>query len=557
MKKGNPMKRYVLIWIAFLLLGPLQAQYIPVGSPGDGLHAFLEEIATLGQGGLNPAAKPWSGTAIFQALRDMDTVLLDARQRAERRRYLRSLAMEDPEMKDHDYHVIGGLREMYRQRSARPLTADIYSTQSGIFRLRISPILEYETFANASGSAHVRGSGLAFEAYMGKHWGFYGSLSDHYESVRLAEDTYLTMREGANYKLVGDGGEYSRARGGISFAWEWGAVLFAKDHIQWGSGSHGTSIFSGRTPSFPYISLQLKPAPWLEFRYFHGWLVSEVIDSARTLQYVSAYGPDRREFFTGKYIAANLFTIEPLENLRFSFGNSIVYSDEHARAIFFIPFLFYKSADHFLTGAGSSRLGQNAQMFFDISFLQIKHLHAYASLFVDEVSFSRFWDKEEHSNFFGMKGGVALHNWPHRAIHATAEYTRNHPLAYRHNTPVTTFESNRYNLGHYLTDNADEWYLSLRWTPVPGGSVEVGRTLARKGPDYTLLGGSRLGLPFMSEEIWRFRELRIGLRYELVPGIQARAALSFTRSQGEEQTYLPVLFHGDQTTWSLGLSWRR
>ena len=49
----------------------------------------------------------------------------------------------------------------------------------------------------------------------------------------------------------------------------------------------------------------------------------------------------------------------------------------------------------------------NSQMFFDISSRQIKHLHLYATWFIDEMSVSRF-TKDDEWNFFSYKAGFRL-----------------------------------------------------------------------------------------------------------------------------------------------------
>ena len=53
----------------------------------------------------------------------------------------------------------------------------------------------------------------------------------------------------------------------------------------------------------------------------------------------------------------------------------------------------------------------------------------------------------------------------------TFEYTRTNPLAFKHIIETTTYESNRFNLGHYLTDNADEIHFALSYHPTRDYSI--------------------------------------------------------------------------------------
>ena len=538
--------------ILFLTLGMNAfAQEVPVHFRNESVYDLLGELTALGYLDADLTTGSYSSETIRKALIAVRASLpVDSRLYRSVEIHLAPLRMEEQPSGDNQVQI----RTIFSPKWHSPLrhtNSDLFAYRDSLFWFRLKPLLNYEIFSNALGTEYRKRSGLAFTAGIGQHWGFWGSLADNYESVRLADKGYVTLRPGANYKISGDGGEYSETRGGVSYAWDWGNVMMAKDDIRWGSGYHGTSIFSGKVPSFPFLKLNLHPAKWLEFNYFHGWLVSQVIDSSRTGWYTNAYGIERREYFYDKYIAANFFTVRPLKRLNVSFGNSIVYSDDNPKFAYFIPFLFWKSVDHTLSGAGSSRVGQNAQMFFDISSFQIRKLHLYTSIFVDEVSFSRFWNADEHTNFFGMKFGLAAYDLPIQNLRIVVEYTRNNPLAYRHNTPLTTFESNRYNLGSYLPDNADEIYFSLRWSPVPMGWVQYSYTGIRTGPDYTALGTDRLGLPFMESESWSSGSHELRLRYELLAHLALHAAFVSDWPGGN----MPVYFSGGRNTFSLGLDW--
>ncbi|MCK7530301.1 MAG: hypothetical protein MZV63_04210 [Marinilabiliales bacterium] len=226
-----------------------------------------------------------------------------------------------------------------------------------------------------------------------------------------------------------------------------------------------TNIFSGRTPSFAHIKLQLKPAKWFEFNWVHGWLVSEVIDSASTMVFTNSYGTDQREEMFDKYLAANLFTFKPFNKFYVSLGNSIIYSADGPQLQYLIPVMFYKSVDHTYNATDQSgrNVGQNSQMFIDISSRNIKKLHLSATLFIDELSTDRFTN-DTLWNFWSIKGGVRVSRFDSEYIHYLRIY-KSMPLTYQHNVPTTTFESNGYNLGHYLRDNSHEFYFSVLVKP--------------------------------------------------------------------------------------------
>ncbi len=148
------------------------------------------------------------------------------------------------------------------------------------------------------------------------------------------------------------------------------------------------------------IRLHLKPADWVEMTWLHGWLTSMVVDSSRSYWLTNAYGTEYREIYHKKYIAANLFTFTPVPRLHVSLGNSVIWSDPRITPYYLMPIFFYKSVDH---GVNSGINNSNAQMFIDISSTNIRHLHLYGTLFIDELSTARFATSDY--NFFSWKAG--------------------------------------------------------------------------------------------------------------------------------------------------------
>ena len=348
-------------------------------------------------------------------------------------------------------------------------------------------------------------------------------------------------------------------RGGITWSWSWGTVGLVKDHIQWGDNQNGSNIFSGRTPSFPMIKLHMNPAKWLEFNYYHGWLVSEAIDSVRS--YFVDEGFDRT-VNRPKYIAANMFTVKPVPRLHISLGNSVVYGDMAVQPAYLIPFFFYKSLVHTIHWGASF---QNNAMYINVSSRQIRHLHLYATYFVDEFSIRRVTDPERH-NFTGFKGGFSLTDWPLRNVFLGAEYTFTNPITYLHDEPTTSFESNRYNLGHYLQDNAEEFFAQLR--VYPGRTIQLGAswTYARKGNYYEYIRGRRDPridqMPVLEDITWTKNQLALDATVFPLPNLRVFARYTISDVQGYEadeesaQYYLdlfsPSYLHGKNNILELG-----
>jgi hypothetical protein len=377
-------------------------------------------------------------------------------------------------------------------------------------------------------------------------WGFYASLRDNHEKPLLGRPDYLTRRAGGHIK---GGTDWSDMLAGVSYAWKWGSVALVNDVVQWGSGYNGTNIFGGNTPPFFQIRLDIHPVKWFDFHYFHGSLKSMVVDSTRSYLVTNTYGTDYREVYHTKYIAANMFTFVPFERLYVSAGNSIVYSDYGINPVFLIPVLFFKSVDHSMNSGIDN---MNSQMFIDISSRQVRNLHLYGTMFIDELSVYRF-TKPDAWNFFSYKAGAMVYNVPVKNLSMGIEFTYTYPLTFQHYVPTLTFESNRYNLGHYLKDNSREWHFSASYRPLRALDIKLWYTDAVRGPDYTLLGTPRVGNPPLASVEWSSRALGLAADYQVINDVYAW--LSVVRSDiSGDVTLAPEYFRGEKVSVNFGLT---
>ena len=524
------LKKYSLIILFIITLagGGLTAQtaYEPIANTD--LYAFIDDLASFHLITVNTAIKPYSRKQIADWLTaaDLQRDQLSRPQQARLDIFRKEYALEAGELKT-------GLWELAKksdQLSVHVLPPEVVWRDS-LFRAVLRPVYGLRYFSSTNESFFHSYGGAEAIAYVGKNWSGYASLRDNYQSFEpLAMPTYLTQEAGGNYKIgvQGRGGaDYSEMRGGITYSWDWGNVAFIKDHIQWGDAYNGSNILSGRNPSFPMLKLHLNPAKWLEFEYFHGWLVSQVIDSSRS--YVTSNG-DFRGVFSQKYIAANMYTFKPFKRLNVSVGNSIVYSDVPVQPAYLIPFFFFKSLDHTLNKGIEN---QNSAMFFNISSRQIRHLHLFTSVFIDEFSKSRIGDPIRH-NFTSFKGGMALSGWPIKDLFLAGEYTRTTPITYKHRVPATTYATNLFNLGHYLSDNSEEYFFSIRYAPVSTLQLKMNYTYAVHGNDYDYLFGTIPvdEFPVLKEKSWSNTILAFRADYLPFANIRVFAEYSKGNMQG-------------------------
>jgi hypothetical protein len=525
-------------------------QEVPQSITNYGIYEFLDELATNQIISINSVIKPYSRLLIASKLREAEDKreMLNPRQQKELAFYMMDFGKELNEKGRYgttparpnkpcikylwlDFGRSGGAKSP-PDRTGRELKKyiltpvvragrrDLFYYKDSLFSFTVNPILGGELFTNSSGNATYWRNGAEVRAYVQK-WGFFASLRDNHEKPLLGLPPYLTNREGGHLKGTGD---WSEMQGGVTYGWKWGSAGLVKDRLQWGNNYNGANIFGGNNPTFVQFRLHITPVKWFDFNYFHGWLNSMVVDSNRSYWVNNSYGPDYREVYHKKFIAANMFTFIPLKNLYVSAGNSIVYSDIGLFPAYLIPVFFYKSVDH---SVNSGIDNMNSQMFFDISSRQIKNLHLYA--------------------------GFRVTDFPVSNLTFTTEFTYSYPLTFQHYVPTLTFESNGYNLGHYLRDNSREWYIALSYRPVRTLNLNLYFVDAIRGPDYTEHGGSRLGNPPLASVEWHNTTIGFRASYQIINDVYSWFSFAISDITGDSR-WSPDYFYGKKNTLNLGVS---
>ncbi len=494
------------------------------------IHSLLDEL----NADYNTSVKPLTRPHILSLLESIDTTTLNPRQKHELTFYLK------------DYN-----KEKYPHKNF-PRRKDVLYLRDNLFSLTINPIAGGEVFLTANGNAWHWWNGLYAHATAG-NWSFYASLTDNHESEKLMSPSFLTQRQGgANIKRFSDGKQdYWDSRGGVTYDWGKGHIGLVKDNFTWGSGYNGSIIFSGRTPSFAHLSLQIRPVNWFEFNYVHGWLASEVVDSARSFYYSTPSGPAYRKMYHRKFMAANMFTFKPLKELQISAGNAIIYDYDNAHPAYFIPVLFFKAVDHHLQ---SGMDNMNSMMFMDISVKPLPNTHLYATVFVDELAVKRIFDPDEF-NYLSIKGGLRLNNLIENTWFG-AEYTWTNVYPFRHYVPTLSYESNRYNLGHYLTDNAQEFFATAGYRPFPLTAFEISYTRCLKGPDHTVLGSPRLGIIPFTPIVWESDAVALKASWQVINDVWVYGGYTWQHVRGEQgylDLYTPAFMQGKKGIVNLGV----
>jgi len=522
------------------------------------IYEFLDEMANMKYIELNSAVKPYSRSFIADKLMEVNQVImqLNKRQKGELDFFIKEYRKEINRSPSKDYitkNYFGVNRIPFKNRAKRP---DLFYYSDTTFMFSLNPILGGQVYVNDSGTVYHRWNGAEMMFYAGNHLGVYANLRDNYLSKVISAPGYLTQHTGGGFKNPTYGYsdrqavEYSEMRGGITAGGKWWSLGIIKDHNVWGNNYNGANIFSNRAPSFAQIRLNMRPANWFELNYFHGWLSSKVIDTSATQN----YGTGTTNAYVPKYIAANFITIKPIKNLHFSLGNSIIYS-QNINAGYLIPVMFFKSLDHTYSTLG------NSQMFVDISVRNLKKFHFYGTAYLDDFSFGRLFEKYNVTPWSFKAGGRASNIINNVSI--TAEYTRNYVFAYKHFNPETTFENTKYNMGHYLRDNAQEFFVQLSYKPIAKLWIDLSYSFANKGPDYIdnreqidpVTGQPYLYLyQFQESVIWEKSAVALQLKYDIINDLMFKVRVEMADVRDDNNVYTHRKFQGKQLTTSAMLT---
>ena len=533
------MKKTILSILFIFAFLAVSAQDIPEHISYTRIYDYLDELATDNIIELNSVAKPYARTFIAEKLLQAQGKKdkLNKRQRDELRFFLNEFALEQDKLPGTNFTI---------SRNENLTFAGIQpglSYRDSVFRVKITPLLGMDITRNSNGTITKRWYGADFQAMFGKHLSVYGSLRDiSIDGPLLARPGYLNDYPGYEYKESASGGDFSDSRGGIKYSWSWGSIGLVKDNVIWGDNYHGSNILSGRAPSFPMLTLHLKPTKWFELQYFHGWLVSDVLDSTR--YYLDNLGAKHYRM-KNKFIAANMLTFTPVDNLNLSVGNSIIYAEDNVQPGYFLPIAFYKSIDHTLT-KGLNLENQNSQIFLNFSSRNIKHLHLFTSVYADEISWGRFLPKSKERNPISYKVGADLSNFLIENLSLVAEYTNTNIINYKHSIPALTWASNGYNLGSYLGDNSEEMYLAMRYKPIRGLDLSLSYTDAKHGNEYEYVRDNHaidaiISQPSPGSITWSNKTLGFNAQYEVFNNAYAIVNVAYSNIQGYNLTSTPIV----------------
>ena len=446
------------------------------------VYDYLSRLSQRGVIEYDDLIKPLPRAYIAEKLREAAArpQLLTALEQQELRYFQQDFYQEDARARGDASGEIQKLHYLGKDSGGR---YRLLSYTGPLLDLNLSPIYGIEAGDNDGKSQTHRWNGLYLYGRLGEHIGFSLDFRDNREEGgNIDVDKAFTPVTGVDafYFPESNAIEYSEVHTTLAYDWSWGSVTLGKDFLTWGHERNGQLVLSRKAPSFPFVRLDVRPTDWLRFNYFHGWLVSNVADSAEV--YPTLLERQNSFKFREKYLASHTLTATPLRGLDIALGESMVYSDRLEIA-YLMPLMFFRLADHYLSRRKNAA-GSNAQLFFALSSRNhIKNTHLYTTLFIDDLSVANVFNEETQINHVGVTFGASLTSLPLANLTLTAEYTRINPFVYKHFIPTELYTSSSYLLGHWMGHNADTFYGKLNYRLRRGLQLSLWGQKLRKGED--------------------------------------------------------------------------
>ncbi len=406
-----------------------------------------------------------------------------------------------------------------------------------LFHLYLSPIIGRTVGFRDHASFERHWDGLSFYGTIGKHIGFgFRFTNDGESGANIDTSRQFSPQKGMvllKEKIKKDKLVFDRIEAALSVNWNWGSFTIGKGNILWGYGASGQLVLSNKAPSWPYVRLDVQPVDWLSFNYNHGWLSSNVIDSA--LSYPTDLPDKDRVIYRNKYLANHSIVIYPLNGLSISLGESIIYADK-LKFAYLQPIMFFRPADHYLSGTASNDAGDNAQIFMAFSSRNhISGTHFYGTLFIDELDLNNIFSKN-HRNQVAYQLGASVVDFPLNNLDLAVEYVRMNPFVYRHYIPTQTYQNAGYTLGLWINHNADMISASLNYRIIRGLKARLWSRFIRKGEDGTAKQQYSVPQPpFLFGLNTNYAQYGLDIRYEVFHDLHLRLQAEFLNQEEEQE----------------------
>ena len=528
--------KYLVVWFVFLsTISYSQVVYEPLWHD---VYNYLERLSQKGVIEFDDLFKPVPRKYIYEKLKE-------AREKIAQ---LTNLEREELEFFERDYLIESSFNTkpgetensgFFKGDSANRFR--LFFLSNDIIKLNVSPILGYESSWLAKDVNTHSWNGLYGYGYLPGKIGFSLDFRINNEKGNSADrNKSFTPVTGIIRNNNKHSFDYSEVQSMASIDWGWGNAVIAKQFIEYGYAKSGKLVLSNKAPSFPFILLQINPAKWINFTYFHAWLSSDVIDSLEVAQY-------KRDIFRSKYFAWHALTFTPLQGLEVSLGESVVYSDK-LEVSYLMPVMFFFLADEYISNKKDKPGDSNSQFFLSVSSKDhLKNTHLYGTLFIDELTLRGIGGSIVPDNLsvisdpndrlqLGFTFGASVSDLPFNNLNMTLEYTKIYPYVYGHHTPAQTYTNSSYVMGHWMGANADLVHLEFEYRFIRGLQMNLWGEYIRKGSSDYSGQYSYPSPPFLFGLKNYYKYFGVKLRYEWLHELNFEAGFrnNFTKNEISE-----------------------
>ena len=275
--------------------------------------------------------------------------------------------------------------------------------------------------------------------------GFLGEIDTSFYS--------LTNRQSLPYidkSKDADGYWSELAEAKISYFGDNYSLHLGKYDNKWGYGLNSIHI-SNKTPSYPQMGFDWTIRDNFKLYYFHGNLVSGIVDSSYTNYYNNSQNNLGRSINVKESIAGHRLVWIVNEKLTLSLNETVIYAFRGFDFNYLIPFIPFYPIENYLGDT------DNLQMGFDLKYLSGKNKTIYLS-FLWTNSPEWIFSSKNH-NWFAWQLGYNSKTLLNKLIGWGFEYNWTDQRIYKHKFKVNDFYSHNQPLGFWAGPHAQELIL--------------------------------------------------------------------------------------------------
>lgn len=365
--------------------------------------------------------------------------------------------------------------------------------------------------------------GLSFRGTLLDHIGFAARVTNG----SVAGDSTLTARDpriarSGAFGITGFGRDIDFARAHVRLDFDAVAVEIAREALQLGGGNRKSLLLGSMLPT-DYDALRFQARLGrVSYTHIHASLLPDLDKSIRGV-YSS---------IPNKFVAAHLLSVGPFAGIRFSVGESVIYSERPFEIGYVNPFAFLRSQEHYF------RDRDNANMYASISARPFDGIFLESEFMLDDMKISRigegYW-----GNKTAWRVSATARAFPVGPADIGLSYTRLEPYIYSHfsDTNAYTHDATPLAAGG-LPPNSHYFEATISFIPVPqltviavigagehGANVYEGDSLVTNvGGDMgqTLRFGDSETVTFLDGRLEKIGRFRLEIEYEPLRNVYVR-----------------------------------